>query len=379
MVVIRPAFLLLLMARFLPLLLIIWGLFWSGPQAQAQATGSRFGFEFGSVAKLVQGTDTLAHAWVGGLNAAQFSNIDLNNDGRPDLYVFDRESSRSYTFLNVAGAAGGRGWQYAPMYENAFPSDLASWVLLRDYDCDGRADIFTYVEGGNIRVFHNEGATSGGPTFALANGELTFALNSTLKVNINTGYYNMPSVQDVNGDGRLDILTYDFVASTALELYLNTGTGSCTDLGAFSQATNYWGQLTACPDCASYQPNGVAQCQARRVLGPAPGAQDGTAKVLHSSGHNVLLVDLNGDGVLDLLDGRDNCPQLSRLLNTGSSTTAANFTLDNISSAFPLATPLATSVYPAPYLFDADLDGTNDLIVSANQVDNSVDRVSMRH
>jgi len=370
------------MARFLPLLLIIWGLSWSGPPARAQATGTRFGFEFGSVAKVVQGTDTLAHAWVGGLNAPQFSNIDLNGDGQADLYAFDREASRSYTFLSVA-AGGGRRWEYAPLYENAFPTDLASWVALRDYDCDGRADVFTYVEGGNIRVFHNEGTGSAGPRFVLAKAELDFALSSTLSVNLNTGYYNMPSVQDVNGDGRLDILTYDFVGSTALELYLNTGTGTCTDLNSFRQASNYWGLLTACPDCASYQPNGATQCVAKREMGPAPGATQGTLgtlgtdQILHSTGHNVLLVDLNGDGVLDLLDGRDNCPQLSRLLNTGTNT-VANFALAGISSTFPLATPLATSVFPAPYIFDADQDGAPDLVVAANQVDNSADRVSMR-
>ena len=97
------------MARRVSLLVFLL-LAWVGGTARAQTTDAWFGFEFGSVAKVMQGTDTLAHAWAGGLNAPQFSNIDLNSDGQPDLYAFDREASRSYTFLNVprpAGAAAG--------------------------------------------------------------------------------------------------------------------------------------------------------------------------------------------------------------------------------------------------------------------------------
>ncbi len=330
-----------------------------------------FGFETGSVAKVVQGTDTLAHAWAGGLNAPQFSNIDLNYDGVPDLYAFDRESRRSYTFLNVAAATGtGRRWQYAPMYENAFPLDLESWALLRDYDCDEKADIFTYANGGNVRVFHNVGSAATGPQFVLAKAELYFALTPTQLLNLNTGYYNMPTVQDINGDGRLDIMSYDYLGSTVMQVFLNTGTGTCTDLGGWQQASNYWGLIQACTDCRSYLPNAVAQCQQLR---PTTGGRP-----THSQGHSVLLLDLNGDGVLDLLDGRDNCPQLTRLLNSGTNV-AANFTAPNISSNFPLATPLATFFSPAPYSFDTDFDGVKDLVVVPNQVTNVDDRLSMRH
>jgi hypothetical protein len=349
----------------------------------AQTTG-QFGFAFGSVAKIVQGTDTLPHAWVGGLNTPQFSSIDFDGDGRQDLYAFDRQTTRSYTFLNVAGPTG-RSWQYAPDYEGAFPSDLQSWVALRDYDCDGRPDLFTYASGGNIRVFHNVAGSGGRPQFVLANDQLSFTLTPTLTSNLNTGFYNMPSIQDVNGDGRLDILSYDFVGSTRLELYLNTGKGTCTDLNSFSQVSNYWGQISACADCASYLMDGSANCLAKVVSGPVlngtKGTRDlnGTDQVQHSMGHNLLLLDLNGDGVLDLLDGRDNCPQLSRLLNAGSTTVEASFTYAGTTSNFPLAAPLSSSVFPAPYSFDADLDGVPDLLVTPNMVDNSADRVSMRH
>lgn len=343
-----------------------------GAARPGRAQTTQFGFEVGSVAKVVQGTDTLAYPWAGGLNSPQFSSIDLNFDGQPDLYAFDRESRRSYTFLNVAAVtSSGRRWQYAPQYESAFPLDLESFALLRDYDCDGKMDIFTGVgSSGNVRVLHNVGTAATGPQFVVASAGLNFTLTPTLLLNINTGYYNLPIIQDVNGDGRLDIISYDFVGSTAMQLFLNTGTGACTDLGAWVQTSNYWGMIQACVDCRSFIPNGVAQCQQLR---PATGGRP-----THSQGHTMLLLDLNGDGVLDLIDGRDNCPQLSRLLNTGTNPVPL-FALSGISSNFPLAAPLATLSFPAPYSIDADFDGVKDLLVASFQNDNSSDRITMRH
>jgi hypothetical protein len=342
-----------------------------GATRPGQAQTSQFGFEVGSVAKVVQGTDTLAYAWAGGLNSPQFSTIDLNFDGQADLYAFDRLARRSYTFLNLPAATGtGRRWQYAPQYESAFPLDLESWVLLRDYDCDSKMDLFTAVgTSGNVRVFHNVGTAATGPKFTLASAELDFALTPTLKLNMNTGYYNLPAIQDLNGDGRLDIMSYDYAGSTAMQLFLNMGTGACTDLANWQQASNYWGLIQSCVDCHSFIPNGVAQCQQLRPTAPGRPA--------HSQGHTVLLLDLNGDGVLDLIDGRDNCPQLTRLLNTGTNASAI-FTTPNISSNFPLATPLATFSFPGSYSLDADFDGVKDLVVATYQNDNSADRLSMR-
>jgi hypothetical protein len=93
----------------------------------------------------------------------------------------------------------------------------------------------------------------------------------------------------------------------------------------------------------------------------------------------AVLHDLNGDGKLDLLDGRDNCPQLTRLLNGGASTVDGLLTAGGTSSAFPsAAAPVSLPVFPAAYSFDANFDGVPDLVVAPNMTDNTLDFVSMR-
>jgi len=331
-----------------------------GLSAQAQS-GTTFGFEYQPAAKVVHGTDTLRHAWAGGMNTPQFSNIDLNADGQNDLFVFDRESSRSYTFLNVASGAG-RQWQYAPQYESLFPEGLYGWVLLRDYDCDGRPDLFADMSG-DIRVFRNVVGAGGLPNFTLASNQLRFAIGAG-DSNIAVGGYNMPALQDVNGDGKLDILTYDFSSSRVMELYLNTSPGTCGGALTFRQETNYWGNIVSCSACATYQPQGESQCITYR-------------RPSHTPGHNVLLVDLDGDGDQDLLDGLDNCPELMRLMNLGNATTA-NLPGAGISASYPTANPIRVNTFPAGYSIDANFDGRADLVVAPNMLDNRADMVSMR-
>ncbi|MCH8331992.1 MAG: hypothetical protein IH946_11575 [Bacteroidetes bacterium] len=46
-------------------------------------------FERVDTVPVVQGTDTINLAWGGGLNNPQFSEIDLNNDGILDLFIFE--------------------------------------------------------------------------------------------------------------------------------------------------------------------------------------------------------------------------------------------------------------------------------------------------
>ena len=345
--------------------LVLASLAFSGV-ARAQSGSAAFGFESRATAKVVQGTDTLRNAWAGGFNTPQFSTIDLNNDGQPDLFAFDHESSRCYTFLSVAAPAApnGRRWQYAPQYESLFPTDLRGWALLRDYDCDGRPDLFTYINGGEIRVFRNA-LVNGRPSFALATNQIRFTGNFTGSANLTIGGYNLPAIQDVNGDGKLDIMTYDFISATFIEQYINNSPGTCGSALTFTLTTDHWGDVQSCGGCAEFKLTGQ-QCFT-------------AARPTHTGGHSLLLVDLDGDGDQDLLDGRDNCPELARLLNLGT-TAVPVVTQAGISASFPsAATPARVAVFPAGYQFDANFDGKPDLVVASNMPNNVSDLVSMRN
>jgi hypothetical protein len=93
-----------------------------------------------SIKVINQNNDTLKMPFVGGLTAAQFMNIDLNGDGKKDLFVFDRQGGVVLTFLQTTS-----GLIYAPQYESMFP-ELSDWVKLIDYNCDGKLDIFSNVD-----------------------------------------------------------------------------------------------------------------------------------------------------------------------------------------------------------------------------------------
>jgi len=63
--------------------------------------------------------------------------------------LFDRAANKLLTFLNQSNQ-----YVYAPEYEELFPTEVTQWILLRDFNCDGKKDIFTSDPFG-IVVFVN--------------------------------------------------------------------------------------------------------------------------------------------------------------------------------------------------------------------------------
>ena len=153
----------------------------------------------------------MAMPWAGGLNSAQINTIDLNGDGKDDLAVFDRTANKMFTFLR-----SGNQYTYNPDYELFFPSSINQWVLLRDFNCDGRKDLFTSDPAG-MAVFVNTTTPGGLPTWRPFNPGhplLTHWYNGSINLQVNGT--DIPAIDDIDEDGDLDIIVAQFVGYLSL-------------------------------------------------------------------------------------------------------------------------------------------------------------------
>ncbi|TPE45293.1 T9SS type A sorting domain-containing protein [Pontibacter mangrovi] len=289
----------------------------------------------------------LASPWSGGLNAPQFSTIDLNQDGQEDLFAFDRQLQKVFTWLAVQ-EAGQWKYAYAPEYEALFPDDLSDWVLLRDYNCDGLKDIFTSSLLG-IRVFEQKEDIA----FALVTEGIHYGSRNA---NIQMNSADVPAITDTDNDGDLDILVTNFSQGTKLELYRNMQAEQEEACGTltFKLQTDWWGGITECEGCNDYK------------FGEACSSNEGhsVASPMHSghAGSSLLLLDLDGDGDKELVSGSVSCPNLVLMENKGNETDAL---MTDVNPLFPETKPAVLNMFPAAYYEDVTFDGVPDLLVTS--------------
>jgi hypothetical protein len=160
--------------------------------------------------------DTLRNAWTGGINAGQYSTIHLNNDGIEDLVVFDRTTNKLTAFTADPYQNTYR-YQHAPEYEQQFPKDLQFWMLMVDYNNDGKKDIFTHTSLG-IRVYKNS-STADKMQWKLEADPLE-TQGFSGRINLYVASSDIPAIVDVDGDGDLDIFTFDDVGGS-VEFHMN--------------------------------------------------------------------------------------------------------------------------------------------------------------
>lgn len=302
------------------------------------------------------GGSTLANPWAGGLNSPQFSEIDLNNDGKKDLVAFERDFYGSVkTYINT-GDNGEISYRYSPEYEIYFPP-MRNWMLLRDYNCDGREDIFTSVPGG-IRVYKNDPGPGNIIQFNLVTPILpTSGLDGVTPLYVAPP--DIPSITDIDGDGDLDILAFNVIGNT-LEYHKNLSIenyGNCEELD-FELRNACWGYFSE--DGNNNTVTLFDTCEVN-VANPE---KDG-----RHPGSTVLAIDLTGTGVKDLLIGDITFNNLVMLENGG--TTTGSVMVDQ-NTSFPSGPdPVDITVFPAAYHLDVDNDGLKDLLVAPNNPNTS--------
>ncbi len=216
---------------------------------------------------------------------------------------------------------------------------LQGWFRFHDVNGDGKIDLLTKGNSLNTIAVYENTGTESSPVFSLMSSELLDSASVTV--------YNqeqcIPELADIDCDGDLDFFSLN-PGSGTINLYQNIG-GPSNLLLAFR--TDFWQNIRICPGCRS---------EAR------PDA--------HGQG-SLYFADLDNDSDNDMLYGDLFSPGLFYYENVGTCSIA---TLDSVSGYFPPGDSIITGGFNQPTVVDIDADGDLDMFVSVlgpfQQVDN---------
>ncbi len=283
--------------------------------------------------------DFLGRPWEGGFNQPQFSMADLDQDGEPELIIYDRQGLSPEVFR---WNAMDQQWEWLPGKGQSFPV-ANDWMLVRDVNCDSWPDILmSHPDTSGVRLWLGTGRYQWmlDQSLLAADGKMLYVLRT-----------DIPAITDIDNDGDDDILTFDEAGSFVVWYErLN----DC-DSVAFTMNSLCWGQFSEAglnnqiflnTSCLNGDPD----------LGPESGGGH--------AGSTLAAPDVDGDGLPDLLIGDLNQNTITYLHNGG---TKAFAVMDAIEVPFPSG-PQAVQVrkFPATWPMDIDQDGDTDLLVSPN-------------
>ena len=312
----------------------------------SQSVYNDFGFVRNQEITVLHGHQQLLSPWAGGINSVRISEIDCNMDGLKDLFLFEKNGDRILIFINQGA---GKPYRYAPEFVKYFPK-LEHWAILADYDGDGKEDIFTFIyEKAGIMVFRNISDTL--PKFELITDELkSYYFNGYANIFASPDDYL--SVADIDGDGDLDLLNF-WVLGKDVHYQKNLSIEKQGHSGAldFALDDECWGKfsegadnnvITLFTDCKSA--NGKSEKRTRHV------------------GSSLFAYDFNEDGLMDLILGDVDFPNLILLTNGGTKEEAL---IVEQTTHFPNAhTPIHLYSMPAINFVDINHDGIPELIAS---------------
>jgi len=321
-------------------------------------------FHFNDAIPVTRYGNTLKMPWAGGIDYPQFSEIDLNQDGKMDLFMFDRDNNRIIILIND-GSIGPQAFhdssaKYAPM----FPTGMQGWASLYDYNCDGLPDLFTPNSFDNGITEYQAGYSNGVWTFTLVDSTMLAEYGTTLS-NIFASQFLTPCFIDMDNDGDMDIVGKSLLCPTFTyyKNYSMEDAGRCDSLNDFKEMTQEWGQfvLRSGPYCYvvvdQYHDNTCA------APAPSPGPRWPSNYVAERDDTYAQLftIDLNGDGIKDALIGDSGAINVLAAYNGGTLQVADMASQD---TAFPSnSVPARIHSFATFSYVDVDNDTLKDLLV----------------
>ena len=299
----------------------------------------------------------------GGLSAPQFSNIDFNRDGVSDLVVFDRDGN---IFLSFIYDTDSDDYVYAPEYNEIFP-EAGNFVIIRDYNGDGIEDLFTFSHLPGIAGFQVfTGRESGG---SLAFDPVTFGNHRDIieYENSNGGFTNAyvsnidkPVVKDIDGDGDMDILSWE-PSGSYIYFYKNMAVerGYSLDSLVFTLDDRCWAKIFESELSEDLFLSDNSNVCSRGLL------EDGSgAATSRHAGSAFGAYDISGNGLQDLLIGDIGSSKVVALFNEG--TTSNAFGVDQDSRYPQSSIPIEFDRFLSSYFVDINNDGQKELLVAPN-------------
>jgi hypothetical protein len=331
---------------------------------------AQFNFEYDDSIGVRIGTDTLAHAWVGGLNYAQFSDIDIDFDGDLDLFVFDRSSDNIRIFTHENDGAGPY-YKYLYRGKTQLPSDIRYRATAIDYNGDGAKDLFVYGIGG-IKVYRNVGNVITGNQWEVAKN-LLYSDYAGANLNLYVSSADIPAIVDVDNDGDIDVLTFH-IGGQHLQYHKNISmeTYGVPDSLEFVLKNECWGKFREdITTSVVYLNDNTGPCSANVPDPEYPSHPDllknkPSGSYPKHAGSTILAIDMDNSGVKDLILGDVAFSSMSLLINGGTdvNTNSAIISQDN---AFPSnSLPVNLQLFPAAFWVDVDFDQKKDLIAAPN-------------
>jgi len=298
------------------------------------------------------GIFTYTEPFIGGFNSTQFQNFDLNNDGIMDIVCFERTDSKILPFIRLKN----KSLKYAPEYEAYFPAGQ-TYYKMADLNSDKKMDIFTLVDGNSLHIYLNTTKLGDSVPKFKDLGDMYYRnqyappfpiLYNGLALSI----ADLPEISDVDGDGDVDIITYD-QSNQIYKMFSDVRSDFSWNKDTF--------EFQIMDICFGYFNDYLNTIN----LGSCP--YKDKLKPRHVGGASILMFDNDEDGDKEVVLSNIGSKHMTFLKNGKKEFNHRYDTMVLWDSIFPRNTTRACDYdFPAGFMVDIDGDSILDLVTSPN-------------